>query len=175
MMRSKKAQLEVGLLYLKRRHVELQRQLVAAEKQARRGQAESELVDKLRASVGDHASQIEVHTAEIMALDGQIQSAQSQIERNGADGLAAENEAVTAEIGEVRAEILEALRLLAAPLRKYEALADKKSLLSGELAAKTGRSQAYADYIGGALFRQSEYVDDIRYVVETLRRLRVVA
>ena len=175
MMRSKKAQLEVSLLYLKRRHIELQRQLVAAEKPSRRGPAQGELIDKLRSSVSDHAREIEVHAAEITALDVQIQAAQSRIERTGAEGLSAENDALTAQIGEVREQILEALRLLAEPLRQYESLAEKKSQLSGELTAKTGRSQAYVDYIGGALFRQTEYVDDIRYVVETLRRLRVVA
>jgi chromosome segregation ATPase len=174
-MRSNKAQLEIALLYLKRRHTELKRQLVSAERLSRAGTSQAELVVRLRSTVTDHATQIERHNLEITELDEQIQAAQSRIEKNGAEGLTAENEAVTAQIGEVRGQILDVLRQLAEPLRRYESLAEKKGQLSGQLASKTGRSQAYVDYIDGALFRQSEYVDDLRYVVEAIRRHRVVA
>ena len=175
LQRSKKAQLEVALLYLKRKHGELQRQLTAAERQSRSGTATAELVARLRSSVGDHAAQVERHALQIQELEDQIQAAQFQVVRTGAESLSAENEAVTAELGEVRRLILDGLRQLAEPLRRYEALAEQKSRVTGELSTKTGRSQAYIDYIEGALFRQSEYIDEVRYVVDSLRRHRVVA
>jgi chromosome segregation ATPase len=174
-LRSKKAQLEVGLIYLKRRHGELQRQLVAAEGQAKRGSAQAELIGRLQSSITDHAIQIEHRSLEIKDLDERIQSAQTKVERSGAQNLTAENDALTAEIGEVREQILAALRQLAEPLRRYESLAEKKNQITTELSTRTGRSLAYVNYIEGALFRQSEYVDDVRYTVESLRRQRVVA
>jgi hypothetical protein len=175
LLRSMKAQLEVGLIYLKRRQGELQRQLVSAEAQSRRGNSQTESISQLQASISEHAVQIEHRNAEIKELDDRIQLAQVQVERNGADSLTAANDAVSAEIGEVRAQILAALKDLAEPLQRFEMLAQKKTQLTSELASRTGRNQAYINYIEGALFRQTEYVDDVRYTVETLRRQRVVA
>ncbi|HLZ09081.1 MAG TPA: hypothetical protein VKT80_10870 [Chloroflexota bacterium] len=175
LLRSQKAQLEVGLIYLRRRQGELQRQLAAAEAQSRRGPSDAESIARLQASVSEHAIQIELRAAEIRDLDDRITSAQLQVERRGAENLTMENDAVTAEIGEIREQILAALRELAEPLRRFELLAKKKIQLGNELASRTGRSQAYANYIDGALFRQVEYVDDVRYTVESLRRERVVA
>src|SRR5439155_15027431 len=130
---------------------------------------------RLQLSIDDHAIQIEHRNVEIKELENRILAAQMQVERSGAENLSAENNAITAAIGEVREQILAALQDLAEPLRRYEQLAEKKNQLTGELAARTGRSQAYINYIEGALFRQAEYVDDVRYTVETLRRQRVVA
>src|ERR1035437_5690194 len=118
LMRSKKAQLEVGLLYLKRKHGELQRQLVAAERQSRASPAQAELVVRLRSTVNEHANQIKRHNVEIQELEELILAAQIRIERNGPEGLSAENDAITAQIGEVRSQILDALRQLAEPDRK---------------------------------------------------------
>jgi hypothetical protein len=174
LLRSTKAQLEVGLIYLKRRLGELQRQLATAEYQSQSGPTQAESIERLQASISDHAVQIDHRSAEIRDLEDRIQAAQLQVERNGADNLTAENYAVTSEIGEIREQILAALRDLAEPLRRYELLAEKKNQLTNQLATRTGRSLAYTNYIEGALFRQAEYVDDVRYTVEALRRQRVV-
>ena len=174
-LRSRKAQLEVGLIYLKRRHLELQRQLVTAENQVRRGATPADVVDRIRAAIGDHAVQLERHQIEINELDAQISAIQHQVERSGPENLTAESDSVTAELVEVREQILTTLRQLAEPLRRYEALAEKKNLLALELSNRTGRNLAYVNYIESALFRQSEFVDDVRYVVELLRRQRTVA
>ena len=174
LLRSTKAQLEVGLIYLKRRLGELQRQLAAAENQSLSDPSQAESRERLRASISDHTIQIDHRSAEIKELEDRIQAAQLQIERNGADNLTAENYAVTSEIGEIREQILTALRDLAEPLRRYELLAEKKNQLTNQLATRTGRSLAYTSYVEGALFRQAEYVDDVRFTVEALRRQRVV-
>src|SRR5579859_8056903 len=112
LLRSQKAQLEVGLIYLRRRQGELQRQLAAAEAQSRRGPSDAESIARLQASVSEHAIQIELRAAEIRDLDDRITSAQLQVERRGAENLTMENDAVTAEIGEIREQILAALREL---------------------------------------------------------------
>ncbi len=174
-LRSTKAQLEVGLIYLKRRHAELARQLASVQSGDRRGTMHPDALAQLQRTVQDHAVQIERRTREIRELEERIQALQRQAERLGAPSLTADHEAVTAQIAEVREEILAALRRLAEPLRRYEALAERKNQLAAEIATRTGRNQAYQNYIDGSLFRQSEYVDDVRYTVETLRKQRVVA
>ena len=156
-------------------HAELQRQLAVSEGQERRGALHPDALAQLQSSVQDHAIQIERRSLEIKELEDRIQAIQSRTERTGSQGLATEHDEVTTQIGDVRQQILSALRDLAEPLRRYEALAEKKSRLSTEISARTGRNQAYVNYIEGALFRQSEFIDDVRYVVETLRKQRVVA
>jgi hypothetical protein len=174
-LRSTKAQLEVGLIYLRRRHGELARQLEVVQSQERRGSLHPDALLQLRRTVQDHSVEIERRSREIQQLDDRIQAIQRLTERSAPQSLAAENDAVTAEISEVREQILAALRQLAEPLRRYEALAERKNRLATDLAARTGRNQAYQNYIDSSLLRQAEFVDDVRYSVETLRRQRVVA
>jgi hypothetical protein len=169
-----KAQLEVGQIYLRRRHAELVKELAKVEGQERRGTIHPDALAQLQRTVQEHAVQIERRNLEIQDIDERIRALQSQTER-GAPGLVAEHDQVTADIAEVRTEILAALRELGGPLRRYEQLAERKNRLVDEISARTGRNQAYVNYIESALFRQSEFVDDVRYVVEALKRQRVVA
>ena len=174
-LKSAKAQLEVGLIYLKRRHAELERQLVLVQSQGGRGRIHPDALLQLQRTVHDHAIQIERKALEIAEIDSKIEAAQLQSTRSGLGYLQAEHGEVTTEIADVRATILAALRELAEPLRHYEELVAKKNSLTHEIFTRTGRDQSYANYIEGALLRQSEYVGDLRYAVETLRRQRVVA
>ncbi|MGH2457973.1 MAG: hypothetical protein ACRDIY_03805 [Chloroflexota bacterium] len=174
-LKSTKAQLEVGLIYLKRRHSELERQLSLV--QSRRGEPRihPDALQQLQRTVQDHAIQIERRKREIQEIEERIQIAHLQTERNGLEFLSAEHASVTAEISEVREQILEALKQLAGPLRRYEELVEQKNRLVRGIVERTGRDQAYSNYIEGALLRQSEYVDEVKYAVEALRRQRVVA
>jgi|SRR5579884_1398135 small-conductance mechanosensitive channel len=174
-LKSTKAQLEVGLIYLKRRHSELERQLALVQSQHNRTRLHPDALLQLQRTVQDHAIQIERRKREIQELDERIHLAQTQTERNGLQYLSAEHAAVTAQISEIREQILASLRQLAGPLRRYEELVEQKNRLVRDIAERTGRDQAYANYIESALLRQSEYVDDVKYTVETLRRQRVVA
>ncbi len=174
-LRSMKAQLEVGLIYLRRRHGELQRQLSTAESQERRGTIHPDALAQLQNTVQDHAVQIERRNLEIREIEERIRALQRQTERGGATNLLSEHDQVTAEIAAIRNQVLSALRELAGPLHRYEQLAEQKNRLVDEIAVRTGRNQAYVNYIESALFRQNEYVDDVRYVVEALKRQRVVA
>jgi chromosome segregation ATPase len=169
-----KAQLEVGQIYLRRRHAELVKELTRVEGQERRGTIHPDALAQLQRTVQEHAVQIERRSLEIQDIDERIRALQSQSER-GATSLVAEHDQVTADIAEVRSQILAALRELAGPLRRYEQLAERKNRLVDEISARTGRNQAYVNYIESALFRQTEFVDDVRYVVEALKRQRVVA
>jgi chromosome segregation ATPase len=174
-LKSMKAQLEVGQIYLKRRHGELVRQLAAVEGQAgTRGTIHPDALAQLQRTVQEHAVQIERRNLEIQDIEERIRALQNQSERSGTALLSEQNQ-VTAEIAEIRIQILAALRQLAGPLQQYEQLAERKNRLADEISAKTGRNQAYVNYIESALFRQTEYIDDVRYVVEALKRQRVVA
>ncbi len=174
-LKSAKAQLEVMLIYLRRRQAELKRQLGALESQPRSAGANVEARLELKRMIDDHATQIERRTREIEQIDLQIDEALHQPPSTGAEHLEAEHDAINAELAEVRNEILTALSQLAAPLRRFEELAERKTQLSGDISARTGRNQAYQNYIESALFRQAEFTGDVRYVVELLRRQRVVA
>jgi len=174
-LKSTKAQLEVGLIYLKRRHTELQRQLELVESQGKRSSIHPDALAQLQRTVQEHAIQIERRRREIQEIDERIQHAQVYADRGGTGHLSAENEVVTAEIAEIREQVLRVLGQLAEPLRRYEQLVERKNQLARDLQARTGRDQSYANYIEGALLRQAEYADDVRYTVETLRKQRVVA
>ena len=174
-LRSTKAQLEVGLIYLRRRSAVLQHQLTLAESQEKRGTIHADALSQLQNTVQEHSVQIERRSLEIQEIEARIRALQHQTERGGAAGLLSENDQVTSEIADLRRQILAALRGISGPLRRYEQLAGQKNRLADEIAARTGRNQAYANYIESALFRQKEYVDDVQYVVEALKRQRVVA
>lgn len=174
-LKSTKAQLEVGLIYLKRRHSELERQLSLVQSQRNQSRIHPDALLQLQRTVQDHAIEIERRKREIQELEQRIQNAQLQSERSGLQYLSAEHASVTAQISELREQILASLRQLAEPLRRYEELVAQKNRLVREISERTGRDQAYSNYIESALLRQSEYIDDLKYAVETLRRQRVVA
>ena len=174
-LKSTKAQLEVGLIYLKRRHSELERQLALVQSQRGQPRIHPDALQQLQRTVQDHAIQIERRKREIQEIEERIQIAQMQTERNGLQYLSAEHASVTAQISEVREQILATLKQLAEPLHRYEELVEQKNHLVRDIAERTGRDQAYTNYIESALLRQSEYVDEVKYSVEVLRRQRVVA
>ena len=174
-LKSTKAQLEVGLIYLKRRHAELERQLALVQGSGNRSRIHPDALLQLQRTVQEHAIQIERKTIEIQEMEARIQAAQAQSERSGLQYMQTEHDAVTAEIRVVREQILAELRQLAEPLRRYEELVEKKNRLAREIFTRTGRDQSYSNYIEGALLRQSEFTDDLQFAVECLRRQRVVA
>lgn len=174
-LKSTKAQLEVGLIYLKRRHAELERQLAMVQNQRGQSRIHPDALLQLQRTVQDHAIQIERRSRDVQELEERILAAQRQTERTGIEYLSAEHAAVTAQIGETRQQILNALQQLAEPLHRYEQLVEQKNRLARTIAERTGRDQAYTNYIESALLRQGEYVDEVKYTVEMLRRQRVVA
>jgi chromosome segregation ATPase len=172
-LRSAKAQLEVALIYLRRRHAELKRQLAALETQRPAQRAPVDTLAELQRTIEDHAAQIELRSGELHEMERQIEAALRRPATTGAEQLTVESEALTAELVEIREQVLGALRDLARPLRRFEELSERKAHLAGDIAARTGRNLAYQNYIDSALFRQSEFVDDLRYVVELIRQQRV--
>src|SRR5437588_2990000 len=125
-LKSTKAQLEVGLIYLKRRHSELERQLGLVESQGRRASIHPDALAQLQRTVQEHAIQIERRRREIVELDERIQHVQVYSVRGGTGHLSAENDTVTSEIAEIREQVLQSLRQLAEPLRRYEQLVERK-------------------------------------------------
>jgi len=174
-LRSTKAQLEVGLIYLQRRYGELEKQLALIESQGRRANLHPDALAQLRRTVQEHAIQIERRKREIQEIDERIAALHARGERFGSSQLTGEHDEVTKEIARIREQVLTTLKDLAEPMRRYDELVERKNQLARDLAARTGRSQAYANYIEGALIRQSEYTDDVKFALEALKRIRVVA
>ena len=174
-MKSTRAQLEVGLIYLKRRHEELERQLARVEAQRRQGSIHQDAFNQLQAKVQDYAVQIERRKIEIHELSERIERAEKRAGGRVTDTLSRSNEEIVEEIARIRDEVLVKLRALAEPLRRYEELAERKTLVAQQMVAQSGRDERYTHYIEGALLRQAEYVDDVKYAVEAIKRQRVVA
>jgi chromosome segregation ATPase len=173
-LRSTKAQLEVGLIYLQRRHTELERQLTLVESQGRHANLHPDALAQLRRTVQEHAIQIERRKREIQDIDERIGALHARVERFGSKHLHGEHDEVTKEIAQIREKVLSTLKDLADPLKRYDELIERKNQLARDIAARTGRNQAYANYIEGALIRQSEYVDEVKFALEALKRIRVV-
>lgn len=174
-LRSTKAQLEVGLIYLQRRYTELERQLSLVESQGRQANIHPDALAQLRRTVQEHAIQIERRKREIQDIDERIGALHARVERSGSHHLHGEHDEVTKEIAHIREQVLATLKELADPLHRYDELVERKNQLARDIAARTGRNQAYANYIDGALIRQSEYTDEVKFALEALKRIRVVS
>lgn len=174
-LKSTKAQLEVGMIYLTLRHTELHRQLERVVSQRGPGGLHQDALHQLQTKVQDYAIQIERRKIEIQELSRQIERAEQDTIENGVQQLARNNTEIVEEIANIRDEVLTLLRALAEPLRRYEELAERKTSIAHQHAALSGRDQAYTHYIEGALLRQAEYVGDVKFAIEAIKRQRVVA
>lgn len=81
----------------------------------------------------------------------------------------------SAELDQVRSEILDGLRALAKPLRAYAELAERQRRLTARIRAATGKDNSYQAYIDTALLRTSDIDDTLGLVLETIKGTRPVA
>jgi len=173
-LKSSRSQIELELIPLRRREAELQRSRARLEQGARDVSAMA-LLSKTKSDLRLIGEQIALRESEIAHLAAEITELDRR--RTGLDvgKLLAENDRLAAELDDVRADVLTSLRALARPLRQFQGLADRKSRLVRKAAAAAERDLSYRNYLDCALLRQSEYDDDLRYVLNELRNRRVVS
>jgi hypothetical protein len=174
-MNSRRTQIDLQLLALRRRAAELEREYARVEEARRRGEVGAAAVFAVRDCMTEVA-------AGIARLEGDAEEIDKLLwQREHSDGQAGLEPTIvasletSAELDRQRAEILEALRALAEPLARYGHLAERQRTLTGRIQEATGRDSSYATYIDTALFRAGDYDADLEYVVELLKKTRVVA
>jgi recombinational DNA repair ATPase RecF len=172
-LKSNKAQLEVGLIYLKRRRAELEKRRALLQREAHGG--DSTRLDELVGQIAEVGGEIESRESAVARLAEEIAHAERQAEDDTLGQLLRINDQMAGELGEIRAEVLEALRGLAEPLRRYQELADRKTQLVKRLSNVSARDLSYPNYLDCALFRQVEQDEALRFVLDVLKRQRVVA
>lgn len=85
------------------------------------------------------------------------------------------NEAAKNELELLRRELCRSLLGISELLRRHQRVAAEKTRVSAELAKLTGHDYAYENYIACAVLHKEDYVGDVQFVVETLKKSRPVA
>jgi hypothetical protein len=172
-LKSSKAQLEVALICLKRRQAEMERRRARLADQADDPVIAARLImlDRDLEATGDEVARGE---QAIRELTDRIDLTSKRTIDEGLEELLVANAGMTDELSALRSEILDGLRQLAEPLRRYQETADRKSRLVRKL-GNYGKDLSYRNYIDCSLLRQTEYDDDLRYLVEAIKHLHVVA
>jgi hypothetical protein len=174
-MKSRRAQIDVQLLALRRRAAELEREYARAEEARRRGEVGAVALFALRDRSSEVAAGIARLEGDAEEIDRLLWRAEHGDARAGLEPTIVASLETSGELDRLRNEILDALRALAEPLARYGHLADRQRLLTTRIQQATGRDSSYATYIDTALFRAGDYDADLEYVVELLKRTRVVA
>jgi hypothetical protein len=174
-LKSQRAQYEIQHLGLRRRLDELVREESRLDEARRRGDGDSQSLHDVRERRVELAVELDRLAGLILELDNRI----ARVERGQASGtfdhLVVTSLEASAEIDRVRSQILDTLRSLAEPLERYERLAERQRSLTARIREATGKDNSYAAYIGSALLRAPDYDDQLQFVIELIKRLRVVA
>jgi hypothetical protein len=174
-LKSQRAQYEIQQLALRRRLVELEREGVRLEEARRRGEGDSQAALDVRERRIDLATELD----RLERLGAELDDRIDQVERGEASGtfehLVVTSLEASGELDRMRTQILDALRSLVEPLEAYEQLAERQRSLSTRIREATGKNNAYAAYLDTALLRASDYDDRLQFVLELIKRLRVVA
>jgi uncharacterized protein YoxC len=171
-LKSSKAQLEVGLIYLKRRRAELDKQRAVLERDPR---SDASKLSTLAQTIAGVTSEVTTREESARKLAEEIARAERKTQDETIEQTMLLNQQMAGELSAIRSEVLTALRDLADPLHRYQEIADRKTQLVRKLAASSERDLSYPNYLDCALFRQSEQDESLRYVLDVLKRLRVVA
>jgi chromosome segregation ATPase len=172
-LKSAKIQLEVSLIYLRRKHTDLHRQSERLGREATSLSAPESvrLSAELRAIANDIASR----EAQIGRLDAEIaRNERSSIEES-VEELTSRNDSLADELASLREDTLARLRALVSNLRRYEDLTDRKNKVVKRLSEASGRDLSYANYIECAFARQSDLDSELQFVLDYLKRVRIVA
>lgn len=172
-LKASKVQLEVALICLKRRQAEMERRRTRLADQADDPVVAARLVVLGRdlEVIGDEVIQGE---QAIRDVNDRIDRTSRQAIDEGLEELLVANAGMSEELSALRFEILDGLRGLAEPLRRYQEVADRKSRLVRKLGSM-GKDLSYPNYLECSLLRQTEFDDDLRYLVEAIKHLHVVA
>jgi chromosome segregation ATPase len=174
-LKARRAQIDVQLLALRRRATELEREYARVEEARRRGEAGAMALFEVRDRSTEMAVEIARLEEDAQEIDQLLWRAERGDAAAGIEPTIVASLQTSNELDRVRDEILEALRELAEPLARYQHLAERQKLLTGRIRDATGKDNSYATYIDTALFRAGDYDADLEYVVELLKRARVVS
>lgn len=152
-LKSQRAQLEIQLLCLRLRLNDLEGE------RARELRAEIERTEEQLSAVEHRVARIESGDVGEADVD-EVTSASLQ---------------TSAELDQVRTQILEGLRALAEPLRHHAELAERQRRLAARVRQATGKDNSYQAYIDTALLRTSDIDETLDLVLETIRKTRPVA
>ena len=174
-LKARRAQIDVQVLALRRRATELEREYARVEEARRRGEAGAMALFEVRDRSAEVAAEIERLEEDALEIDRLLWRAERGDTSATIEPTIIASLQTSADLDRVRAEILEALRGLVEPLARYQHLADRQRLLTGRIREETGKDNSYATYIDTALFRSGDYDADLEYVVELLKKTRVVS
>jgi DNA repair exonuclease SbcCD ATPase subunit len=161
--------------------IEIDSALIGLKSQ--RAQLEIQLLG-LRLRVNDLAGErARELRGEIERTEAQLAELQQRVERiqsgdvSGADvdEVATASLQTSAELDQVRAQILDGLRALGEPLRHHAELAERQRRLTARVREATGKDNSYQAYIDTALLRSSDIDETLGLVLETIRKTRPVA
>ena len=174
-LKSRRAQVEIHLLGLKRRISELEREFTRQDALVRSGETRVTVLYELRDRIAEVDTEIERTESAIFEMDYHIERARQGDAEGSVHHLVVEGHQTVAELERLREEILSTLRGLADPIKLHQQLADRHRRLSGRIRETTQKDNSYAAYIGTALFRTSDYDEELAFVMDFLRIARVVA
>ena len=174
-LKARRAQLDVQVLALRRRATELEREYARVEEARRRGEAGAMALFEVRDRSAEVGAEIERLEEDALEIDRLLWRAERGDTAATIEPTIIASLQTSADLDRVRDEILEALRALAEPLSLYQHLAERQRLLTARIKDETGKDNSYATYIDTALFRAGDYDADLEYVVELLKKARVVS
>lgn len=174
-LKARRARMDVQLMALRRRATELEREYARAEESRRRGEVGAIALFEVRDRAAEVESDIDRLEEDAHELDRLLWRAENGDATASVEPTIIASLQTSSDIDRVRAEILDALRDLAEPLARYQHLAERQKSLTGRIRDATGKDNSYATYIDTALFRAGDYDADLEFVVELLKRARVVS
>lgn len=174
-MRRERIGLETNLALLIQRREQLREQWLKLRARRRPSASTDSALARLTQMMDMDRREMEDTTVLVDEMDEQINRAEEETLRQQAKRLQSTDEKLKDELELARAEILQLLRALAGPLRRHQELAKQKKRVSQELTELTNKDNGYANYIDCALLRKPDYSGDLEFVVETLKKARVVA
>ena len=153
----------------------MEREFTRQDGLVRSGNVPVSVLYELRDRIAESDTEIERSESALFEMDLHIKRAQQGDAEGSVHHLVVEGHQTIADLDRLRDEILTSLRNLAEPIKMHQDLADRHRRLSGRIRETTQKDNSYAAYIGTALFRVSDYDERLEYVLDFLRKTRVVA
>jgi len=174
-MEANKARLEAALDDAIANYTEVKQRLSSLQAQRNLGKSSAATLSRLGEQLQQASREVERRRASLASLEEEIRRSRFERDASRARQLQETDDALRVQLESVRAEILHSLVGLADLFRLHAQLAERKDRAARELSHATGKDCKYANYIDCAILRKADFEGDLEYVVETVKRLRVVA
>jgi chromosome segregation ATPase len=170
-----RTRLEAALGEAVSRYTDLKERLTGLQAQRNLGKGSAITLSQLGQQVQEASREVERRRASLAALDIEMRHTRRDRDANRVRELQEADEALRAQLEALRAELVEGLTAMADLFRMHAQLVEKKDQVARELSQATGKDCRYTNYIDCAVLRRPEYEGDVEFVVEAIKRLRVVA